>query len=120
MNDITNIRLSKKANEVADKLVSTGKFEDVKTVAKFALAYAIKNHFDEFDPKTYVITDSDGSNYNVGSFDNDGRLSALIRAIYPDVDTPYIYARELMIFGLLKIGELIDKEGIPTVYEMCS
>lgn len=95
MNDIVNIRLSKDANDIAERLVETGKFENVVTAAKFALAYALKNHFAEFDPSTYSIPDKDGSNYNVGSFDNDGKLAALLRAIYPDSDTPYIYMRVL-------------------------
>ena len=71
MNDIANIRLSKDANDIAERLVATGKFENVVTAAKFALAYALKNYFDECDPSTYSIPDSSGSNYNVGSFDNE-------------------------------------------------
>lgn len=47
MNDIVNIRLSKDANDIAERLVATGKFENVVTAAKFALAYALKNYFDE-------------------------------------------------------------------------
>ena len=62
MNDIVNIRLSKDANDIAERLVATGKFENVVTAAKFALAYALKNYFDECDPSTYSIPDSSGSN----------------------------------------------------------
>ena len=54
MNDIVNIRLSKDANDIAERLVATGKFENVVTAAKFALAYALKNHFDECDPPHIV------------------------------------------------------------------
>ena len=43
MNDITNFRLSKAANDVADKLVTTGKFDHGTSAAKFAFAYAVKN-----------------------------------------------------------------------------
>lgn len=42
MTDIVNIRLSKDANDIAERLVSTGKFENVVTAAKFALSYALK------------------------------------------------------------------------------
>ena len=134
MNDIVNIRLSKDANDIAERLVATGKFENVVTAAKFALAYALKNHFDECDPSTYSIPDSSGSNYNVGSFDNDhlhiqdisqnaynhdGKLAALLRAIYPNSDTPYIYARALMVYGLMKIGERIEREGMPSISALC-
>jgi hypothetical protein len=110
--DLVNIRLSKKANEVADQLVATGCFEYAATAAKFALAYALKNHFNEIDPETYPIPDSEGSNYNVGSIDNDGQLAALLRALYPNMNTPYLYARALMVFGLTKLGERIERDGL--------
>lgn len=119
MTDIVNIRLSKDANDVAERLVSTGKFENVVTAAKFALSYALKNHFDDFDPATYTVSDSTGSNYNVGSVDNDGKLAALLRAIYPETETPYIYARALMVFGLMKLGERITLEGMPPISVLC-
>ena len=41
MNDITNFCLSKAANDVADKLVATGKFNHGTSAAKFAFAYAV-------------------------------------------------------------------------------
>lgn len=119
MTDLVNIRLSKEANNIAESLVETGKFENVITAAKFALAYALKNHFEEFDPGSYVVSDSDGNNYNIGTVDKDGRLSQLLRAIYPGIETPYIYARALMVYGLLKIGELIETGGMPMVCNLC-
>ena len=119
MTDIVKIRLSKDANDIAERLVSTGKFENVVTAAKFALSYALKNHFADFDPATYSVPDSAGSNYNDGSVDNDGKLAALLRAIYPETETPYIYARALMVFGLMKIGERIALEGMPPVSMLC-
>ena len=115
MTDLVNIRLSKEANAVAEDLVATGKFENVITAAKFALAYALKNHYDEFDPGKYAVADSGG----IGTVDKDGQLSQLLRAIYPETDTPYIYARALMVFGLLKIGERIEAEGMPMVSTLC-
>lgn len=119
MNDIVNIRLSKDANAVAKRLVATEKFENVITAAKFTLAYALKNHFEEFDPANYAVPDSGGNNYNIGTVDKDGTLTALLRAIYPDTNTPYIYARALMVFGLMKIGEKIESEGMPTIASLC-
>lgn len=119
MTDAVNIRLSKEATEIAERLVATGKFENVVTVAKFALAYALKNHFNEFNPASFSIPDSAGSNYNVGSVDNDGTLATLLRAIYPDTETPYMYARSLMVFGLMKIGERLEAEGMPTISTLC-
>lgn len=119
MTDLVNIRLSKDANDVAERLVQTGKFENVITAAKFALAYALKNYYAEFDPGKYAVPDSGGSNYNIGTVDKDGQLSQLLRAIYPDTDTPYIYARALMVYGLLKIGEIIEEKGMPNISTLC-
>ncbi len=119
MTDIVNLRLSKDANEVAERLVATGKFENVITAAKFALGYVLKNHFDEFNPVAFIAPDNAGNNYNVGSVDNDGKLATLLSAIYPDTETPYVYARALMIFGLMKIGERIATEGMPAISSLC-
>lgn len=119
MKDVVNIRLSKGATETAQKLVDTGKFADMITAAKFALGYAIKNYFDEFDPATYTMPDSDGANYNIGTVDNDGKLVALITALYPDTNTPFLYIRALMVFGLSKVQEKINNEGMPMISSLC-
>lgn len=113
--DLVNIRLSLYANKIAEKLVATGYFDFTSTAAKFALAYALKNHFNDIDPETYTVPDTGGSNYNVGSFDGDGQLATLLRALYPQTSTPYLYARALMVFGLTKLGELIEKEGLQSI-----
>lgn len=113
--DFVNIRLSRYANEVAEKLVATGYFDYTSTVTKFALAYALKNHFDEIDPATYDIPDTGGSNYNVGTLDSDGQLATLLKALYPQTTTPYLYARALMIFGLTKLGERINQEELQSI-----
>ncbi|MGI6605007.1 MAG: hypothetical protein ACOX2S_08260 [bacterium] len=115
MADLINFRLSKKANEVAEILATSGYFDFAVTAAKFALAYAIKYHFDEINPATYTPSDSDGSNYGIGSLDSDGQIAILLKAIYPDCTTPYLYARNLMVFGLLKIGERIENEGLKSI-----
>ena len=117
-NDLVNIRLSKEASEIAESLKTTGKFDDAVTAAKFALAYAIKYHFDDVNPATYAVPDSGGSNYNIGSIDSDGQLAVLLRAIYPETTTPYLYARALMVFGLVKLGERIHQEGFSSVCEL--
>ncbi|PCL91880.1 hypothetical protein [Paenibacillus lautus] len=113
--DLVNIRLSLYANEVAEKLVAAGYFDYSTTAAKFALAYALKNHFDEIDPSNYDIPDTGGSNYNFGSFDSDGQLAVLLKALYPNCTTPYVYARALMVFGLTKLGKRIDQDGLQPI-----
>jgi hypothetical protein len=117
MADLTNFRLSKKANEVAELLVSTGQFDFVLTAAKFGMAYALKNHFDEINPATYIMPDNEGNNYNTGSLDGDGQIAGMLKALYPGCETPYTYARNLMTFGLLRIGDQIDREGLKAISE---
>ncbi len=107
--DLKNVRLSGHATEIADKICDSGLFEDRISVSKFALAYAIKNHFEEIDPEALdAMYDSSGLNYNIGSIDDDKFLSQLIVSLYPDTPTPYRYVRVLMIYGLEKLGKLLE------------
>ncbi len=115
MTDLVNVHLTKDASAVVERMEGTGCFDQKITAAKFALAYAIKNHFDEIDPERYTLSDSEGSNFNIGTLDPDGQLSTLLRALYPGTDTPYLYARALMVFGLTKLGERIEREGLQTI-----
>lgn len=116
MNDITNFRLSQEANDVADKLVATGKFDHGTSAAKFAFAYAVRNFYELFEPASYTAPDTNGSNYSVGSFDD---LAPYVQVLYPDTDTPYIYVRALINFGLIEIGKVINEKGMPKIYSLC-
>ncbi len=74
--DLKNVRLSRHATEIADRICESEFFEDRISVSKFALAYAIKNHFSEINPEDLdSMYDSEGSNYNIGSIDDDTVLS---------------------------------------------
>ena len=108
--DIVNIRLSAKASDVASRIEESRFFEDKISIAKFAMAYAIKNYFDEIDPvEIDKSRDATGLNYNVGSIDGDKFISKMIESLYPDTKSPYKITRALMIFGLEKLGELHDE-----------
>lgn len=107
--DIINLRLSAKASDIASQIEESKFFDDKISIAKFAMAYAIKNYFDEVDPYEIDSTrDATGLNYNVGSIDGDKFISKLIESLYPETKTPYKITRALMIFGLEKLGELLD------------
>jgi hypothetical protein len=112
--DITNLHLTSAASDVVNRLRETGYFDTEITVTKFALGYALKNHSENIDPATYKLADSNGSNFHVGSIDGDGQVAALLRALY-ETDTPYLYARALMVYGSIKIGERIDAEGLTSI-----
>ncbi|CAA7600792.1 Hypothetical protein DEACI_1445 [Acididesulfobacillus acetoxydans] len=115
MIDLVNVHLSKDASAVVERMEATVCFDQKITAAKFALAYAIKNHFDEIDPERYALPDGEGSNFNFGTLDPDGQLSMLLRALYPGTNTPYLYARALMVFGLMKLDARIEREGLQTI-----
>ena len=107
--DIINLRLSARASEVATLIEDSHFFDDKISIAKFAMAYAIRNYYDEIDPDEIDETrDATGFNYNVGSIDGDKFISKLIEALYPDTKAPYKIARALMIYGLEKLGELLE------------
>ena len=106
--DYVNIRLSAKASDIATRIEESKLFDSKISVAKFAMAYAIKNHFDEIDPLEIDNSrDASGLNYNVGSVDGDKFIAKLIEALYPETKTPYKITRGLMIYGLEKMGELL-------------
>lgn len=108
--DMTNIALSAHASEIANSMKIAGYFEDALSAAKFGMAYAIKYYFDEVDCEAFEkVYDSSGNNYNVGSVDSDKYIAKLLTALYPNLTTPYRYARVLMCYGLNKIGDIIEE-----------
>jgi len=115
MEDFTNVRLSAYASQVAEKLKERGLFDYEYDAAKFAMGYVVKNYYGSFDPATYQVEDNNGSNHSVGSYDGDGQVAALIRALYPDTTTPYRYMRALMVYGLTELGKLDEKEPITAI-----
>lgn len=113
MADLINFNLSRRATDVADFLQSTGLFDSALGAAKFAAAYALNHHFDEIKPDSYTMPDNDGKQYGAGSVDAD--LVSLLKAVYPECITPVIYSRNLMTFGLLKLGTKIESEGLQPI-----
>lgn len=85
-------------------LASAGRFNTDIEAAKFALAYAIN------EGVTRGTTDGTGTKWNVGSFDSDGGLKAVIEALYPDEPSPYRLIEHLINAGL----QLMDNnDGLP-------
>ena len=103
MSDI-NIRLPLSLNNIIKKIDETNYFSDAIVICKFAFAYAIKHHFEEIDPvKENDSAPADGMNWNVGSFDADKFLYNFVMSAYPNCESPYGYARGIIIFGLRKL-----------------
>lgn len=84
---------------VLTSLASAGRFNTDIDAAKFAMAHAIDQGV------TRGTTDGAGTKWNVGSFDGDGALKAVIEALYPDETYPYRLVEHLINEGL----RLLDK-----------
>lgn len=80
-------------------LAAEGLFSTDIEAAKFAMAHAI-----DMDVKRGT-TDGAGTKWNVGSFDSDGALKAVVEALYPDEGQPYRLVEHLINEGL----KLFDK-----------
>lgn len=107
MNDIGNMAISLEASRIADKIHDSGYFKNKSDVLTFAAGFMIKKYYPKFDPETYTLDDTSGSNYSFGTFDADGKWAKLIRALYPNTETPYLYLRALMNQGLLLLGQMM-------------
>jgi len=112
MPDISNeFRLSQRASEVAERFVNEGWFKHASEAALFAASYVLRSQFDSFDPATYIVSDNNGSNYNISTFDNDGTWSNLLTCLYK-TDSPRLYLRNIIVYGLELCGTIIDEAGV--------
>jgi hypothetical protein len=117
MDDKVNIGLTNDANLVAERLELTGLFEDRLSVAKFAIAIAIKEGLDN-KLEDYRQTDSMGTKWNIGSVDSDQYLRDLMISLYPECNTPYRYIEALMNRGLIFLGNIIKRKGTSKISEL--
>lgn len=112
--DKVNIGLTVAANKVAERLMESGLFKDKMTVAKFGLAYAVKNTLDT-SMEEIELGEGRGASWNIGSFDGDKYLHTLMIVMYPDSDTPYRQLEILMNTGLIAIGKVIEGDGLSEI-----
>lgn len=110
LTDKTNIRVSVEANKASELLKDTGYFEDELTIAKFALAYAIKQGLDK-NLEEFKLGAESLNKWNIGSIDGDSYLRELIISLHPITDTPYRYVEALISIGLEAIGNAIKTDG---------
>ena len=107
-----DLRLSQRASDyVAQMFVDEGWFTTRKEAALFAAAYVLKYLFHEFDPASYIVPDQQGTNYAYGNLDEGGYWENLIRNLY-QTETPRLFLRNLIIYGLEEIGDDIDRLGV--------
>lgn len=114
--DISQIAVSIEASGYADEIIAeTGFFKDKADVLTFAAAYMIKNHFEDFNPELYTLSDSGGSNFGSNTLDPERKWHTLISIMYDNTDTPYIYLRALMDKGLKVIRQRMNDDASYTL-----
>lgn len=114
--DIVDIRLSKRASDIANRFREILFFPDAISVAKLGFAYKLtKTSETEIlgflmlsERKKDDRFDSNGNNYAGASIDQGGRMSKVITTKFPDCDIPHQYIRLLMDAGLCELGEKIS------------
>jgi hypothetical protein len=104
MADKNTIGVTAKNAVVLDDLVQDGKFADQMQAARFAMSVAIE---DGVGPGS---VEGATTKWNVGSFDQDGEVATLLRALYPD-EPPYRMLEYLIDSGLTRLGEEKERRG---------
>ena len=107
--DKRTIGVTEAADAVLAVAVEQGHFADGIDAAKFAMAIAINAGAGEGKP--HLTAEGANTKWNVGSFDPDGQLRALLTDLHPDVNQPYRLLEFLIDDGLRRVGEHIASEG---------
>jgi hypothetical protein len=81
---------------------------------RLGLAYALRCELPT-EPDPAIGRPGDGQTVNVGSFDPNGEIRALIRALYPDTQDPFGMVQILMSRGLIQLDEDITAGRITTL-----
>jgi hypothetical protein len=117
--DKNTIGLTDVNKAIMDQVVENAGFQYDMDAAKFALALAISRGYEPGRPEGAKTI------WNVGTFDADGELKALVQNLFPNVDTPYRAVESLMNIGFgvlanemkatsgLRIEDLLKKETAP-------
>lgn len=78
-------------------------FNEQMEAARFAMSHAIQAGQEPGDIENTETV------WNVGSFDPDGEIRDLIRALFPEVEDPYRAAEYLINKGLQMIGDHVEE-----------
>lgn len=88
------IGIASSNERVLAALAEEGLFSSEVEAAKFAMAHAIKAGIGR------GTTEGAGTKWNVGTVDLDGKLKAVVEALFPDEGQPYRLIEHLMNEGL--------------------
>ena len=109
--------LTLEANEVVDDLCRRLPMAERMDAAKIGLAFAIRQTLPPAGRREPGA--GAGTTWGVGSFDNDGQLRDLVRAIYPESgEDPYVLIEALMNQGLVAIRDQILAHPVNSLTEL--
>lgn len=111
------ISLTLEANEVVDDLCRRFPISERMDAGKLGFAFAIRRGFSPSARRE--SGGGTGTTWGVGSFDNDGQLRDLVRAILPDsTDDPYVVIEGLMNSGLLALRDDLATRHVSSLTEL--
>lgn len=99
--DKTTLGLTPENREVMDNIIDH--FNEQMDAARFAMSLAINSGEEPGEMKNADTV------WNVGSFDPDGDIRDLIRALFPEVESPYRAAEYFINTGLQQIDEHLEE-----------
>jgi hypothetical protein len=109
--DRQSIGLTPASQVILEDLTSLGWFGEGQDLARFAMAYAMKQGVG-----TGAATGTD-TRWAIGNFDETAEIRDLVAAVYPDATTPVRLIEHFVNEGLRLIGERVAAgERSPTAF----
>jgi hypothetical protein len=101
------IGVTQENREFLERVIEQGLFSDQMDAAKLGITLAIRRGI---RPGEATGVDT---KWNVGSFDKDGHLRDVLRAIYPEISTPVRLAEYLVNEGLVILRkQMVENPGL--------
>lgn len=110
--DKVNIGLTSEARQVYNRLLEEGLFAEGRDIARFALAWAIREGM-----KAAPI-ESTETVWNIQTFDPDGEIRELVCILLPQTEFPYRTSESLYNQGLLAMAEHVESRGELSISEV--
>lgn len=92
------IGLTLENQQILDQVMDLGFFSQGQDAARFCMAYAVREGVEPGE------TEGVETRWAAGNFDKSGEIQALMRALYPEIDTPNRLIEHFVNEGLQTIG----------------
>ncbi len=104
--DRESIGLTHETQEMLNSIYEYGWFSEGQDVARFCMAYAIRQGCPE------GTTHNTHTRWAVGNFDKSGEIRALLSALYPACETPNRLMEHLVNVGLKEVHGRLEQEDL--------